>query len=86
MCSTTLRRGASAGKRSRIDSPEGNRICGKHSNRRVYLYVERERKRKGSRGNVVVLSETERGIQQAMWSLGVMLPKSCLSPSEKEKG
>lgn len=27
MCSTTLRRGASAGKRSRMDSPDGSRIC-----------------------------------------------------------
>lgn len=27
MCSTTLRKGASAGKRSRTDSPEGSRIC-----------------------------------------------------------
>lgn len=29
MCSTTLRSGASAGKRSRMDSPDGSRICGK---------------------------------------------------------
>ena len=31
MCSTTLRRGASAGKRSRMDSPDGKRICGKNT-------------------------------------------------------
>lgn len=31
MCSTTRRRGASAGKRSRMDSPDGNRICVKNA-------------------------------------------------------
>lgn len=35
MCSTTLRSGASAEKRSRMDSPEGSRICSKAQNKYV---------------------------------------------------